>query len=127
MSNNESSKPKMVRGGALKLKTPIYPAKAVSKPAAIFSTVSTSQTSANTSLAGVKRTREVDDTSSSIILPTMTKSEKALHEAQIKRAQEQIRLLSAKSHKEKIAQFNERLAKAPEHNDLFKISYAGTG
>ena len=131
MSSSNNEKPK-IRGGALKLKTPLNVSKVAGKPSSVSSTASVSTSydqnqSNTTTLVGVKRTREGPDSSSTIILPTMTKSEKALHEAQVKRTQEQIRLLSAKSHKEKIAQFNERLAKAPEHNDLFKISYAGTG
>jgi hypothetical protein len=35
--------------------------------------------------------------------------------------------MAAKSHREKIEAMNEYLAKLPEHNDLFRISYAGTG
>ena len=33
----------------------------------------------------------------------------------------------SKSHRQKIDEMNDYLAKLPEHNDLFKISYAGTG
>ena len=35
--------------------------------------------------------------------------------------------LAEKSHREKIDSLNQYLAKIPEHYDLFRISYAGTG
>ena len=33
----------------------------------------------------------------------------------------------SKTHREKIDHMNDYLAKLPEHNDIPKISYAGTG
>ena len=123
MSSSDQA-PKIVRGGSLKLKTSLPRPKHVIKS----ESATTSTTSVTTSShVGVKRVREDTPSTSTIVLPAMTKAERALHEAQIQRVQKEIKLLSAKSHKEKISQFNERLAKAPEHNDLFKISYAGTG
>ena len=35
--------------------------------------------------------------------------------------------MASKSHREKVEAMNEYLSKLPEHNDIFKISYAGTG
>jgi hypothetical protein len=35
--------------------------------------------------------------------------------------------MASKSHRQKVEAMNEYLSKIPEHNDIPKISYAGTG
>lgn len=48
-------------------------------------------------------------------------------EAQRKRMKHYAEKNASKSYREKIEEVNRKLEKIPEHNDIFKISYAGTG
>jgi cell division protease FtsH len=50
-----------------------------------------------------------------------------LDEVQAKRLKEEAKKMAAKSHSERVSELNEKLKKAPEHNDLFRISYGGQG
>lgn len=59
---------------------------------------------------------------------TRTEAQRRFDEIQAKRlAEGEARKLASKSHKERVQEFNALLEKLPEHNDLFKIQYAGTG
>ena len=56
-----------------------------------------------------------------------TPAQRAFDEVQSKRLKEEARKMAAKSHSERVSELNEKLKKAPEHNDLFRISYGGQG
>lgn len=50
-----------------------------------------------------------------------TPAQLAFEAAQQKKQQEKLPLLAGKSHKEKVAEFNEYLAKLSEHHDIPKV------
>jgi len=52
-----------------------------------------------------------------------TPAERVYDEAQAKRQRAVAQKMAAKSYREKVADLNAALVKAPEHNDLFRISY----
>jgi len=56
-----------------------------------------------------------------------TPAQRAFDEVQRKRLREEAVKMAAKSHRERVSELNEKLKKAPEHNDLFRISYGGQG
>lgn len=56
-----------------------------------------------------------------------TPAQRAYDEVQAKRLKEEAKKMAAKSHSERVSELNEKLKKAPEHNDLFRISYGGQG
>lgn len=56
-----------------------------------------------------------------------TAAQRAHDEALKKQRTSRVQKVAAKSHREKIDDLNNYLAKIPEHYDLFRISYAGTG
>ncbi len=58
---------------------------------------------------------------------TRTPAQKAFDEVQAKRLKEEAKKMAAKSHSERVSELNEKMKKAPEHNDLFRISYGGQG
>lgn len=60
-------------------------------------------------------------------LDTRTPAQRAFDEVQRKRMLEEAKKLASKSHRERVEELNEKLKKAPEHNDLFRISYGGQG
>ncbi|KAJ2776597.1 hypothetical protein GGI15_004795 [Coemansia interrupta] len=51
----------------------------------------------------------------------MTEAERLFQEAQQKRRQERIEKLAAKSHRDRIKEFNDKLERTPEHNDMPKV------
>lgn len=52
-----------------------------------------------------------------------TEAERRFEERQKKLEEERLKKAAALSHKDKVKQFNERLARQTEHNDLFRTSY----
>ena len=56
-----------------------------------------------------------------MIVPQKTPAQLAFEAAQQKRQQQKLPLLAAKSHKEKVAEFNEYLGKLSEHHDIPKV------
>lgn len=98
-------------GGSLKLKTP--------KTATVNKTgksvvKSTSATQSNTSSG---------DTPVPVVKvkTQKTPAQLAFEAAQLKKQQEKLPILAAKSHKEKVAEFNEYLGKLSEHHDIPKV------
>lgn len=53
--------------------------------------------------------------------PTKTKAELAFEQAQAAKKREELRYSAAKSHKDKVAEFNEKLSKLSEHYDIPKV------
>ncbi|KAJ1720520.1 hypothetical protein LPJ53_004857 [Coemansia erecta] len=51
----------------------------------------------------------------------MTEAERLFQEAQQKRRHERIEKLAAKSHRDRIKEFNDKLERTPEHNDMPKV------
>jgi len=58
---------------------------------------------------------------------TRTAAQRAFEDASAARRAMEARAIASKSHAERMGEFNAALEKIPEHNDLFKIQYAGTG
>lgn len=91
--------------GSLKLKSKNEPSTKVSKP-----TNNTNNTNNNsTMLKPVK------------LLTKKTPAQLAFEAAQQKKQKEKLPTLAAKSHKEKVAEFNEYLGKLSEHHDIPKV------
>ena len=94
-------------GGSLKLKTP-----SKSKTEKV-STDARSKSSISATSNATKPAR--------MIVPQKTPAQLAFEAAQQKRQQQKLPLLAAKSHKEKVAEFNEYLGKLSEHHDIPKV------
>ncbi len=56
-----------------------------------------------------------------------TPAQRAFDAVQAKRLKDEAKKMASKSHSERVSELNEKLKKAPEHNDLFRISYGGQG
>ena len=61
------------------------------------------------------------NTSTSIQLISKTPSQLAFEAAQQKKQKQKLPLLASKSHKEKVAEFNEYLGKLSEHHDIPRV------
>jgi protein FAM32A len=56
-----------------------------------------------------------------LLVTQKTSAQLAFEAAQKKKQQEKLPLLASKSHKEKVAEFNEYLGKLSEHHDIPKV------
>ena len=61
------------------------------------------------------------NTSTSIQMISKTPSQLAFEAAQQKKQKQKLPLLASKSHKEKVAEFNEYLGKLSEHHDIPRV------
>jgi protein FAM32A len=72
----------------------------------------------------VKTVKVMEETKNDKIIPISdqkTPSQLAFEAAQQKKQREKLSLLASKSHKEKVAEFNEYLGKLSEHHDIPKV------
>lgn len=57
----------------------------------------------------------------------LTDAEKAAKKRKEKREMEELKVVASKSHRERVEEFNNKLASLTEHNDIPRISAAGNG
>ena len=105
-----------VVGGSLKLKTKGTGNGALKKSTAPTASVSKPDISTHSS------THPSNTLNPPVKLITQkTPAQLAFEAAQLKKQQEKLPALAAKSHKEKVAEFNEYLGKLSEHHDIPKV------
>lgn len=105
-----------VVGGSLKLKTKGTGNGVVKKSSSSTASVSKPDISAHSS------THPSTTGNPPVKLITQkTPAQLAFEAAQLKKQQEKLPVLAAKSHKEKVAEFNEYLGKLSEHHDIPKV------
>lgn len=100
----------MGKVGSLKLKSTSATKSQVSKP----HKSSDSSRSPNSSKSNDLLTHK-------ILLNQKTPAQLAFDAAQLKKQQEKLPILASKSHKEKVAEFNDYLGKLSEHHDIPKV------
>lgn len=89
--------------GSLKLKTP-------------------KSSNAKSSVSNTKISKQTNSTQNEQHKPSQkTQAQLAFEAARLKKQQEKLPLLASKSHKEKVAEFNEYLGKLSEHHDIPKV------
>ncbi len=88
---------------------------------------SSSSSSAAGAGAGAGSGAASSSSSSSLLTAGKTPAQIRFEEAQRKKFREDARKGAHKSYREKVDEVNKLLEKLPEHNDLFKIQYAGSG
>ncbi len=106
--------------GSLKLKTPKSSSKSSNSNSNTttksFSSISqSSNTSLTTSSNDAKISKPLK------LTPQKTPAQLTFEAARLKKQQEKLPLLASKSHKEKVAEFNEYLGKLSEHHDIPKV------
>lgn len=100
--------------GSLKLKTP----KSTST-STCTKTSTNSKTNSNTNTLSTSSDAKISKPLK--LAPQKTPAQLAFEAARLKKQQEKLPLLASKSHKEKVAEFNEYLGKLSEHHDIPKV------
>lgn len=120
MSQAVSSKKPLVMGGKLKLKR----SGGSSAPKRTAVTVSTGSTSPKANeKSEVTTTKEPSPRG----LEHLTVTQRRHFERKIEKEKEEAKKLSKTSFRERVDQFNNKLAQLTEHNDIPRISAAGNG
>ncbi|KFM23883.1 FAM32A-like protein [Auxenochlorella protothecoides] len=113
-------------GGALKLKGGLKPTgiKKKKKKSSTTTELVAVDGAAGKELAGGKAVQEGEGASAPLAVEDRrTAAEKAADAHALKYEEARIRKAAAKSHRERIAEMNEKLANLTEHHDIFRISY----
>ena len=124
-----SSKP-VVIGGKLKFKSK------GSKPKAVAVQSTTSETSSsssslnnnsnnNNNVSNNKRSRDEEEEEED--LTHLTESEKRFRMSKIEKEKKDIKKLVKQTYRDRLNDFNEKLSKQSDHNDIPRVSAAGNG
>ena len=123
-----SSKP-VVIGGKLKFKSKGSKPKAVAVQSTTSETSSSSSSSLNNNSSNnnnnvnSKRSRDEEEED----LTHLTESEKRFRMSKIEKEKKDIKKLVKQTYRDRLNDFNEKLSKQSDHNDIPRVSAAGNG
>jgi len=123
-----SSKP-VVIGGKLKFKSKGSKPKAVAVQSTTSTTTSETSSSSSSSTTTTtttnnKRNRDDDEEED---LSHLTESEKRFRMSKIEKEKKDIKKLLKQTYRDRLNDFNEKLSKQSDHNDIPRVSAAGNG
>jgi len=117
-----SSKP-VVIGGKLKFKSKSSKPKTVAVQSITSETTTTNNNNNNNN--NNKRSRDDDDEEED--LSHLTESEKRFRMSKIEKEKKDIKKLVKQTYRDRLNDFNEKLSKQSDHNDIPRVSAAGNG
>lgn len=128
-----TTKKPLVIGGKLKFKGSSTQAPSSSGSVAAKSSNGNGGSTAERAVAGKKRPLEItpDDVIKDDVVigesVRLTEAQKKARERQLKLEEQQFKKLAAKPYRERVEEYNLKLSKLTEHNDIPRVSAAGNG
>ena len=121
-----SSKP-VVIGGKLKFKSKGSKPKAVAVQSTTSTTSETSSSSSTTTTTTTNNNKRNRDDDEEEDLSHLTESEKRFRMSKIEKEKKDIKKLLKQTYRDRLNDFNEKLSKQSDHNDIPRVSAAGNG